>query len=114
MQWRRETLCGTDDPDSGPGKPAGHQCGLLDQGAAQWCRLRQHHLGTAAKGVDHRHRRHTAASASRGGQLSVSEHRQMPPAGAVGCGGDQFADPGQGAQPLSAPQHLHGVGGQVA
>ena len=38
----------------------------------------------------------------------------MPAASAVGRGGNEFADRGQGAQPLRAPEHLHGVGGQVA
>jgi len=38
----------------------------------------------------------------------------MPAASAVGRGGNEFADRGQRAQPLRAPEHLHGVGGQVA
>ncbi|MDP4960798.1 MAG: hypothetical protein NWR02_04425, partial [Mycobacterium sp.] len=43
----------------------------------------------------------------------MSDDRQLPPAGTVRCGGDQFRDRGQRMESLTAPEHLHGLGRQV-
>jgi len=113
MPRRGETSGGTNDPNSRLGEPARDQCGFLDECPAQRRRLRQHHLGTGAQRLDHRHRWDVRAGAPGTGQLSVSDNRQLPATCTVGCRGDEFGDRCQRAQPLSTPQHVDRGGGDV-
>jgi hypothetical protein len=113
MSWRGESACDRYDSHAGHGQPPRDQRGLLDQRSAQRRLLRQYHLSAAAQCVDDRHRRNMCAGAPRAGQLAVSDDRQLPSARTIGCGGDEFGDCGQRAQPLTTPEHLHGIRRQV-
>ena len=56
----------------------------------------------------------SATGAPGRGQLPVPDDGEQPTARAVGFGADQFSDPRQGSQTLTAHEYLHRGGGDIA